>query len=49
MKAVDWIIDLPDRVYFIEIKDPDARGATAHRERDGHIEDLRAEIRKAED
>ena len=42
MKAVDWIIELPDRVYFIEIKDPDARGATAHPERDRHIEDLRA-------
>ena len=42
MKAVDWIIDLPDRVYFIEIKDPDAQGATAHPERDRHIEDLRA-------
>ena len=42
MKAVDWIIELPDRVYFIEIKDPDARGATARPERDRHIEDLRA-------
>ena len=22
MKAVDWIIELPDRVYFVEVKDP---------------------------
>ena len=42
MKAVDWIIEMPDRVYFIEVKDPDARGAAARPERDKHIEDLRA-------
>lgn len=24
MKAVDWIIDLPDKVYLVEVKDLDA-------------------------
>ena len=24
MKAVDWILELPDRICFIEVKDPDA-------------------------
>ena len=27
MKAVDWILDLPERTYFVEIKDPDAPSA----------------------
>ena len=42
MKAVDWIIELPDRVYYIEVKDPDAQDATARPEREKHLEDLRA-------
>lgn len=33
MKAVDWIIELPDHVRFIELKDPDARSAAAHQNR----------------
>ncbi len=31
MKAVDWIVELPDCVCFIEIKDPDAQGAREER------------------
>jgi len=27
MKAVDWIVDLPDRTCFVEVKDPEAPGA----------------------
>ena len=33
MKAVDWILELPDRIYFIEVKDPDDPRAREHRER----------------
>ena len=42
MKAVDWIIELPDRVYFVEVKDPDAQDAAARPEREKHLEDLLA-------
>ena len=30
MKAVDWILELPERFCFVEIKDPDAPGAKDH-------------------
>lgn len=30
MKAVDWVIELPDHIRFIELKDPDARPAASH-------------------
>lgn len=42
MKAVDWIIDLPDRVYFVEVKDLDASGATRHADRTKYLNELRA-------
>ena len=42
MKAVDWIIDLPDQVYFVEVKDLDARGAAGRKERLEYLEDLEA-------
>jgi hypothetical protein len=31
MKAVDFIVELPDRLFFIEFKDPDVPGAAAER------------------
>lgn len=42
MKAVDWIVDLPDKVYFVEVKDLDSRGAASHDRREGYLEDLEA-------
>ena len=42
MKAVDWIVDLPDKVYFVEVKDLDSRGAASHNKRKGYLEDLKA-------
>ena len=42
MKAVDWIIDLPDKVYFVEVKDLDARGTYGRREREKYLNDLKA-------
>lgn len=32
MKAVDWVIELPDHIRFIELKDPDAQRAATHRD-----------------
>jgi hypothetical protein len=32
MKAVDFIVEMPDHVYFIEIKDPDRADANLQRE-----------------
>ena len=43
MKAVDWIIDLPDKVYFVEVKDLDARGASGRKERQKYLNDLKVE------
>ena len=37
MKAVDWILELPDRICFIEIKDPDAPGARDHGNRNDFL------------
>ena len=42
MKAVDWIIDLPDEVYIVEVKDLDARGASGREARRKYLEDLQA-------
>ena len=40
MKAVDWIIDLQDKTYFVELKDLDATGATRHDQGSKYLEDL---------
>ena len=40
LKAVDWIIELQDRTYFVELKDLDAAGASRHRQRSEYLEDL---------
>ena len=40
MKAVDWILELPDRICFIEVKDPDAPGARDHGNRDDFLQEL---------
>lgn len=52
MKAVDFIVDLPDRLYFIEVKDPDQsanetrRLAYAKRLKSGEIDiDLKVKFR----
>ena len=37
MKAVDWILELPERFCFIEIKDPDAPGARDHGNRNDFL------------
>ena len=42
MKAVDWIIDLPNKVYMVEVKDLDARGASGREERRRYLDDLEA-------
>ena len=42
MKAVDWIIDLPDKVYMVEVKDLDAIGASGSEEGRKYLEDLEA-------
>ena len=33
MKAVDWILELPEQICFVEVKDPDASGASDHGDR----------------
>lgn len=48
MKAVDWIIDLQDKTYFVELKDLDADAATQHDQRNQYRENLNAG-RKDED
>ena len=40
MKAVDWILELPERICFIEIKDPDAPGARDHGDRNDFLQEL---------
>ena len=32
LKAVDWILELPERIYFVEVKDPETPGAKEHKE-----------------
>ena len=43
MKAVDWIIELPDKVYVVELKDLDAHGASGRKEARKYLEELEAE------
>ena len=47
MKAVDWIVELPDRIYFIEIKDPDNPQAQPHNKKE-FAKKLLAEERDAD-
>ena len=42
LKAVDWIIDLQDETYFVELKDLDASAATRHDQRTKYLNDLEA-------
>ena len=42
LKAVDWIIDLQDKTYFVELKDLDAAGATRHDQRSKYLDELEA-------
>ena len=42
MKAVDWILDLPERTYFVEIKDPDAPSAKNHKQSRHFIQEFLA-------
>ena len=37
MKAVDWVLDLPERIYFVEVKDPEAPGARDYPEGDRFV------------
>ena len=37
MKAVDWIVELPDHIRYIELKDPDARPAKSHTDREAFL------------
>ena len=41
MKAVDWIVELPDRIYFIEVKDLDSDNAKGHKERCQYLKELK--------
>ena len=41
MKAVDWIVELPDRIYFIEVKDLDSGNAEGHKERRQYLKELK--------
>ena len=43
MKAVDWIIEPPDKVYIVELKDLDARGASGRKEARKYLDELEAE------
>ena len=38
LKAVDWILELPDRTYFVEVKDPDAPEAKEHKQGDDFLQ-----------
>jgi len=38
MKAVDWILDLPEHIYFVEVKDPEAPEARGYREDDRFLQ-----------
>ena len=42
MKAVDWILEFPERVCFVEVKDPDTPLAQNHRQRDRFVQSLLA-------
>lgn len=40
MKAVDWIVELQDLIYFIEVKDLDSKDARAHSAKDRFLQEL---------
>lgn len=40
MKAVDWIVELRDFIYFIEVKDLDSMGARAHSDKNRFLQEL---------
>jgi len=40
MKAVDFIVELDDRIFFIEIKDPDCRGSVGESRDKEYIDDF---------
>ena len=42
LKAVDWILELPERIYFVEVKDPEAPGAEEHTQRNRFLQDFLA-------
>ena len=42
LKAVDWILDLPERICFVEVKDPDDPRAMKHKNRDEFLQDFLA-------
>ena len=42
LKAVDWILDLPERIYFVEVKDPDDPRAKKHKNRDEFLKNSAA-------
>lgn len=38
LKAVDWILELPERIYFVEVKDPEDTRARRHRNADDFLQ-----------
>lgn len=40
MKAVDWILEFSEEVWFIEVKDPDSPGAKAHGNRNDFLQEF---------
>ena len=42
LKAVDWILELPDRIYFVEVKDPDDPEARRHNDDDNFLDGFQA-------
>ena len=40
LKAVDWILDLPERIYFVEVKDPEAPRAKDHNQSNCFLQGL---------
>ena len=42
LKAVDWILELPGRIYFVEVKDPDDPEARRHKHGDDFVGELQA-------
>ena len=42
LKAVDWILELPDRIYFVEVKDPDDPEARRHKDGDDFLDGFKA-------
>ena len=42
MTAVDWILDLPERIYFIEVKDPEDPEARRYKAANDFLQDFLA-------